>query len=703
MTRRGARSVVVSAVTLWALLGSVTFGQSGARNGEWRTYGGDLGNTRYAPLDQINRDNFKDLEIAWRFKTDSLGPRPEYNFQSTPLMVNGRLFSTAGSRRAVVALDAGTGELLWMHSENEGARGEAAPRQLSGRGLAYWTDGRDERILYVTPGYRLIALDAKTGVLISNFGTRGAVDLKLDDDQEIDLVTGEVGLHAAPVVAMDTIIIGAAHLVSFTPKSKTNVKGYVRAYDVRTGKRSWIFHTIPRPGEFGAETWDDKASLAFTGNTGVWAQISVDEELGLAYLPVELPTGDFYGGHRPGNGLFGESLVAVDLKTGKRKWHYQLVHHGIWDWDIPCAPILLDLTMNGKVVKAVAQPTKQSWVFLFDRVTGQPLWPIEERPVPQSDVPLEKTSPTQPFPTKPPAFDRQGVSIDDLIDFTPELRAEAVKLVSKYKLGPLYTPAIVSQADGPLGTLVMPSNNGGPNWPGGAVDPQTGILYIYSFTQVTARGLVHDPERSDMEYILGTATTPGAGGAAGGRAGAGGRGGGGGGGRAGGGRAGAGRGDTEFGEGGFGRGLTVQGLPLVKPPWGRISAIDLGKGEIVWQVAHGETPDAVRNHQALKGLTIPRTGRSNGRIGTLVTKTLVIAGEPGFFTTPAGVRGAMLRAYDKATGAEVGSVYMPAPQTGSPMTYMLNGQQYLVIATSGATSAGELLAFKLPSESISPR
>ena len=312
-----------------------------------------------------------------------------------------------------------------------------------------------------------------------------------------------MGLHAAPVVAGDTIIIGAAHLVSFSPKSKTNVKGYVRGYDVRTGKRSWIFHTIPRPGEFGAETWDDPASLAFTGNTGVWSQISVDEELGLVYLPVELPTGDFYGGHRPGNGLFGESLVAVDLKTGKRKWHYQLVHHGIWDWDIPCAPILLDITMNGRTIKAVAQPVKQSWIFLFDRVTGQPLWPIEERPVPQSDVPLEKTSPTQPFPTKPPAFDRQGVSVDDLIDFTPELRAEALKLVSRYKLGPLYTPPIVSKWDGLLGTLVMPSNNGGPNWPGGAVDPQTGILYIYSFTQITARGLIHDPERSDMEYIQG--------------------------------------------------------------------------------------------------------------------------------------------------------------------------------------------------------
>jgi quinoprotein glucose dehydrogenase len=677
MKRRGRLCTGCAVVTLGMVLAATPLpAQSGARNGEWPTYGGDLGNTRYSPLDRITRDNFNDLEIAWRFKTDSLGPRPEYNFQSTPLMVNGRLYTTAGSRRAVVALDPETGEMLWMHSEHEGARGEAAPRQLSGRGLAYWSDGREERILYVTPGYRLIALDAKTGVPIPGFGTRGVVDLKLDHDQEIDLVTGEVGLQSAPVVAGNTIIIGAAHLVSFAPKSKTNVKGYVRGYDVRNGKRSWIFHTIPRPGEFGAETWDDKASLAFTGNTGVWAQISVDEALGLAYLPVELPTGDFYGGHRPGNGLFGESLVAVDLKTGRRKWHYQLVHHGIWDWDIPCAPILVDLTMNGRTIKAVAQPTKQSWIFLFDRVTGQPLWPIEERPVPQSDVPLEKTSPTQPFPTRPPAFDRQGVSVDDLIDFTPELRAEALKLVSRYRLGPLYTPAIVSKWDGLLGTLILPSNNGGPNWPGGAVDPQTGIIYIYSSTLITARGLIHDSERSDMEYIEGTASAPTAS-----------RGGG----------AGSGRGRRAGGEGeGSGRGLLVQGLPLVKPPWGRISAIDLNKGEIVWQVAHGETPDTVRNHPALKGLTIPRTGRPNGRIGTLVTKTLVIAGEPGFSTTPAGVRGAMLRAYDKATGAEVGAVFMPAPQTGSPMTYLLNGQQYLVVATSGAASSGELLAFKLP-------
>ncbi|HZS51257.1 MAG TPA: PQQ-binding-like beta-propeller repeat protein, partial [Bryobacterales bacterium] len=278
------------AVIAWHLATALAASaQTGAKDGEWRTYGGDLGNTRYSPLDQINASNFKDLEVAWRFKTDSLGPRPEFQFEATPLMVHGKLYSTAGSRRAVIALDAATGELLWMHSENEGARGEAAPRQLSGRGLAYWTDGKEERILYVTPGYRLIALNAKTGVPIASFGKNGVVDLKQDDDQDIDLVTGEVGLHAAPIIAKNVVIVGAAHMSGSVPKSKKNVKGYVRGFDVRTGKRLWIFHTIPRPGEFGIETWE-KDSWSYTGNAGVWGQISVDEDLGLAYLPVELPT-----------------------------------------------------------------------------------------------------------------------------------------------------------------------------------------------------------------------------------------------------------------------------------------------------------------------------------------------------------------------------------------------------------------------------
>jgi len=661
--------------------------QSGAKDGEWRTYGGDLGHTRYSPLGQIKAANFNQLEIAWRFKTDHLGPRPEFQFESTPLMVHGRLYTTAGSRRAVVALDAGTGEMLWMHSENEGARGEAAPRQLSGRGLAYWTDGKEERILYVTPGYRLIALDAKTGAPIPGFGNAGMLDLKLDDDQEIDPITGDVGLHATPTIAKNVVIVGAAHLSGGAPHSRKNVKGYVRGFDVRTGKRLWIFHTVPRPGEFGIETWE-KDSWSYTGNTGVWGQISVDEELGIVYLPVELPTGDYYGGHRPGQNLFGESLVAVDLQTGKRKWHYQLVHHGIWDMDIPCAPMLVDITINGRPVKAVAQPTKQAFLYVFDRVTGKPIWPIEERPVPKGDVPGEWYSPTQPFPTKPPAYDNQGVSIDKLIDFTPELRAEAVKLVSQYKIGPLFTPPVVSKAEGPLGTIVSPGAQGGTNWPGGAYDPETHILYVFSETVTTVMSLLppNDPKVSDMNYVQGRAgqgvrvvRPMGAAPERGGRGGPG--------------------SDSELafnpaGEGG-GRGLTVRGLPIIKPPYGRITAIDLDRAEILWQIAHGETADNIRNHPDLKGLNIPRTGRP-GLLGPLVTKTLVICGEAGLFTTPSGRRGAMLRAYDKQTGKEVGAVYLPAPQSGSPMTYLLNGEQYLVVAVSGGNYSGELLAFRLP-------
>src|SRR6202140_3511935 len=480
---------IVPVVSLLAGSAIPIAGQSGAKSGEWTTYGADLGNTRYSPLDQIAAGNFNTLEVAWHFKTDSLGPRPEYQFESTPLMAHGVVYSTAGPRRAVVALDAGTGELMWMHSEREGARGVAAPRQLSGRGLAYWTDGREERILYVTPGYRLIALNAKTGAPVAAFGKNGVVDLKQDDDQEIDLVTGEVGLHSTPVVAKDVVIVGAAHLTGGDPKSRNNVRGYVRGFDVRTGKRLWIFHTIPRPGEYGSDTWE-KDSLAYTGNTGVWGQISVDEDLGLVYLPVELPTGDYFGGDRPGKGLFGESIVAVDLQTGKRKWHYQLVHHGLWDMDIPCAPILADITINGRTVKALAQPTKQSFLYVFNRENGEPIWPIEERPVPQGDVPGEKYSPKQPFPTKPPAFDNQGVSSDSLINFTPELRAEAEKLVEKYRIGPLFTPPSVSEIDGPLASITSPGSTGGANWPGGSYDPETHTVYLFSQSAIAILGLV---------------------------------------------------------------------------------------------------------------------------------------------------------------------------------------------------------------------
>jgi quinoprotein glucose dehydrogenase len=668
MTRR--RRVLSLAAVLLAAWTAAPRGQAGAARGEWPTYGGDLGHTRYAPLEQITAANFSDLEVAWRFKTDNLGPRPEFNFQSTPLMVRGRLYSTGGTRRAVVSLDAATGELLWIHSEDEGPRAAASPRQLSGRGLAYWSNGADERILYVTPGYRLVALDARTGLPIAGFGRNGSIDLKADLDPALDLITAPIGLHATPTVAGDVVIVGAAFETGANPRSRRNVKGAVRGFDVRTGKRLWIFRTIPEPGEVGHETWEND-SWAYTGNTGVWAQISADEELGLAYLPVELPTHDYYGGARPGDGLFGESLVAVDYRTGERKWHFQLVHHGLWDMDIPCAPILADIRVNGRTIKAVAQPSKQGFLYVFDRVTGRPVWPIEERPVPQGDTPGEKYSPTQPFPTRPAPYDRQGLAVDDLIDFTPELRAEALKAIAQYKIGPLFTPPAVSRADGPIATLAMATQAPATNWPGGSYDPETHIAYVYSQSAVATLGLVPPAEgvADGVRYHQGTVLT--------------------------GARRTGGSGSATAQAGGAATAPTVQGLPLIKPPYGRISAIDLDTGSILWQVPHGDTPDAIRNHPALKGLNIPRTGRP-GNVGTLVTRTLVIAGEPGFGPTPSGQRGSMLRAYDKRTGSDAGAVYLPAPQTGSPMTYMLNGRQYLVVAISGGSYSGELLAFRLP-------
>lgn len=675
MNQRSRWLVKLSVVALLVGGASVSMrGQWAPKLGEWPTYGGDLASTRYSPLDQINASNFSKLQLAFRFKTENLGPRPEFQFQGTPLMVNGRLFTTAGTRRAAVALDAATGEMLWMHSVNEGKRGEAAPRLLSGRGLSYWSDGKEERVIYVTPGYQMVALDAKTGQRVAGFGTNGIVDLKTGLDQEgLDLTTAEIGLHAAPIISKDIIVIGAAHREGGFPKSKNNVKGYIRGFDVRTGKRVWVFHTIPMKGEAGFQTWDPDAAQ-YTGNAGVWAQMSADEELGIVYMPVELPTGDYYGGHRhgatkgPEANLYSESLVALDIKTGQKKWHYQLVHHGIWDHDIPCAPILMDLVVDGKPVKAVAQPTKQNWLYVFDRATGKPVWPIEERPVEKGDVPGEWYSPTQPFVTKPPAYERQGVTVNDLIDYTPELRAEAEKLVSQYKIGPIFTPPVVSKWEGPRGTLMLPDVTGGANWQGGSFDPETKRFYIFTNVTITTIGLLPPNEgQSDMLFGRGAARNPNpppapaAGAPAAG--------------------------------GGGGGGLNIRGLPLVKPPYATITAIDMNKGEQLWRIAHGDTADNVKNNPALKGLTIPRTGRQ-GRIGVLTTKTLLIAGEGGFNTTPDG-RGAYLRAYDKATGAEAGQVFMPAPQTGSPMTYMWNGTQYIAVAVSGPGFAGELLVYKL--------
>ncbi len=672
----GVAAVVGAAAVVFSAAGSRADAQAGrppAPRGPstaWPTYGGDLASRRYSAADEITKDNFNRLEIAWRLKTDFLGPRPDTLYSATPLLVDRVLYTTAGMRRAAVALDAATGEMLWMHAENEGARGVNAPRTGAGRGLAYWAGGTDRRIIYVTPGYRMVALDAATGRPVPSFGQNGVVDLKLESDQEVDLDTTELGLNATPLIVGDVVVVGAAHRPGAAPRTMRNAKGYVRGYDVRTGRRLWIFHTIPRPGEFGYDTWLENSAES-NGNTGAWAQMSADADLGLVYVPVEMPTGDYYGGNRPGNTLFGESLVALDVKTGRRKWHYQTVHHGLWDFDLPCAPILVDMTVGGRTVKALAQPTKQAFLFVLNRETGEPIWPIEERPVPQSTAPKERSSATQPFPTKPAPFDLQGVTENDLLDLTPALRAEAIEVAKRYRMGPLFTPPVVSSLDGPLATLQVPADVGGANWPGGALDPESNFLYIHSHTAVFLNGLVPaDPARSDMGYVSGQARAGGAGPNAGG-------------GRAGGPASGRG-------------GATVQGLPLLKPPYDRITAYNMNTGDLVWQKAHSSTPDEIRNHPALKGVTLPRLGQP-GRtfIGVLATKTLLIAGEGGVHTNEAGRRVALLRAYDKRTGDDVGAVEMPAKQTGSPMAYQLDGKQYIVLAVSGNDGA-ELLAYALP-------
>jgi len=685
-------------------------------NGDWPHYTADIRGSRYSPLNQIDASNFNKLEVAWRFKTDMLGPRPEYKLEGTPLAINGVLYTTGGTRRSVVALDGKTGELIWAHSLREGKRAGVAPRQLSGRGVSYWTDGRgDDRVLYVTTGYRLVALNARTGAMINSFGKNGIVDLKegvvFGAGQQIDLETGEIGVHSTPAIVKDVAIIGSSMREGATVGTHNNTKGLVRAFDVRTGKLLWTFKTIPLPGEFGNDTWE-RDSWAINGNVGVWSQITVDEELGLVYLPVETPTSDFYGGHRPGNNLFAESIVCVDLKTGQRKWHYQIVHHPIWNYDMSSAPLLADINVNGRAIKAVAVPGKQAFLFVFDRVTGQPVWPIEERPVPQSDVPGEKTSPTQPFPTKPPAYARNYLKVpDELIDFTPELRAQALKNLERYKVGPwMYNPAVLGNVNGILGAINMNNAVGGTNWPGASYDPELHTVFAQANNAgLTATSLVEPPKGfSDIRYVSGVAgrpfqevigpgdccaadspraqaqaaaqaaaaraaATPGAAGGAAAPA-----------------APGAG--------GGGGGGLLVDGLPLVKPPYGVLSAVNLDRGEITWQVPHGDTPDNVRNHPALKGLNIPKTGQVGvGGVGLMVTKTLVVMGDPQVTTTPEHPRGAMLRAYDKATGKEVGALLMPAPQSGSPMTYMLEGKQYIVVAISGGNYSGEYVAFTLPS------
>src|SRR5579871_3000966 len=585
---------------------------------EWPIYTADLAGSKYRPLDQINASNFNKLEVAWRFKTDNLGTRPEYKLEGTPLMVNGHIYTTGGTRRSVVALDAKTGEIEWVHTLREGQRAAIAPRQLSGRGVAYWSDGKgDDRVIYVTTGYKLTALNAKTGMMIPTFGENGQVDLKkgmyTGTGKPIDLETGEAGLHSTPVIANDVVLVGSSFKEGMTVVTRDNTKGLVRAFNVRTGKLIWTFHTIPKKGEPGYETWEN-GSADYNGNTGVWTQMTVDPVAGLAYLPVESPTSDYYGGERPGDNLYGESLVCVELATGKKKWHFQIVHHPVWDYDISSAPLLADVVIDGKPRKVVAVPSKESFLYVFDRQTGAPIWPIEERPVAQSDVPGEKTSPTQPFPTKPPAYARNFIKVpDDLIDFTPEMRADAIDRLKRYRLEGMFTPPVVGDPNGKwLGGISLGNASGGTNWPGASYDPELHTVFAQAAQAfVTPISLRTPPEGfTDIKYVSGrndqpwrVAEGPGFGSAAdapqrGGRgagappptpaadAGA----------ARGRGRRGNADGAAPAagatppaggGGGGFNNPLQIENvLPIVKPPYGVISAVNLDKGDISWQVPY---------------------------------------------------------------------------------------------------------------------
>jgi quinoprotein glucose dehydrogenase len=575
------------------------------------------------------------------------------DFRSTPLMIRGLLYAS-NSIGLVEAFNAGTGTTAWVQPPfpDEPRQGLAGD---STRGIAYWTDGRIERIFSIRGEY-LVALDLRTGRPVASWGQGGRISLKNGLGPRATTYLSRGGPH----VCADVVMAGG--YMSDVVTRKEQAPGNVQAFDVRTGQPRWQFQVIPRPGEVGNETWEND-SWAYSGAANLWSLISADEEAGLAYFPLSSATNDMYGGHRPGDNLFANSLVCVKCATGERVWHYQIVHHDLWDYDLPSAPILANITVDGRAIKSVVQLTKQGFAFVFDRLTGQPVWPIEERPVPTSDTPGERTSPTQPFPTKPPPFERQGVSIDDLIDFTPALRAEALELVKQYRIGPLFTPPSIrtDQPGTTRGTVQNPGSVGGADVQGAAFDPDTQTLYVPSITApLLADILKGDPARTNFNYTPGVRAYP----------------------------------------------PGPQGLPLLKPPYGRITAIDLSGGTIKWQVAHGNGP---RDHPLLKPLNLPPLGNP-GRGGVVATKTLLFAGEGDYAMVRAGARllpempisiapgagGKMFRAFDKATGAVVWETELPAGTTGAPITYMHDGRQFIVVAIAGLEHEQEFVALSLP-------
>jgi glucose dehydrogenase len=637
-------------VTFVCALGTATVQ---TQSGEWRSYSGDPGSRKYAALDQINKNNVNSLKIVWRrpavdaqYAAADPQLQVQNNFRVTPLMVGGVLYSPNGIG-LVEAFHPGTGKTIWVQ---EAPGGPDGLRGDSTRGLAYWR-GRDDERVFVQRGETLMALNAKTGRRYAEFGLGGSVNLRLGPEP--------YRWTGSPQVCRDVVIVGSS--MSDSPARKEATPGDVRAFDARTGTLRWTFHVIPRAGEPGVDTWKDN-SWEYTGHANLWSLISVDEDLGYAYLPLTSPTSDMYGGHRPGDNLFSDSLVAVNCRTGERVWHYQLAHHDLWDYDLPAAPVLADIKVDGRSVKAIVQVTKQGFAFVFDRVSGKPVWPIEERPVPQSNTPGEQTSPTQPFPTKPPPFERQGVTIDDLIDFTPQLRAEAIEIVKHYVIGPVFTPPSI-KGSGPndtKGTIQLPGSVGGADWQGAALDPDTGILYVESITGPFIADIVPgDPTKTNLAWVHGTREYPPA----------------------------------------------PMGLPLLKPPYGRITAIDLNRGALLWMVANGDGP---RDHPLLKSLNLPPLGNP-GRSAPLVTKTLLFVGEgdsimadpgrvpPGMpLAFAPGAGGRKFRAYDKATGKVLWETELPAGTTGAPMSYMFQGKQYVVVAVGARDHAAEYVALSLP-------
>jgi len=637
----------IATCTISLLLSATSQAQRGTSGGQWPNHSGDKGSTKYAPLDQINRSNVRNLHVAWRRPAVADELREQHHelkfsnlFRSTPLMINGVLYASDGIG-LVEAFDPATGRTLWVQESTD--PGPEALTGTSTRGIAYWRNGADERILSVRPPY-LYAINLKTGELIRSFGEAGKVDLRTGLGPQPQ----PFNFTSAPLIVKDIAVIGSS--IADNPNLKEGTRGDVRGYEIKTGKLRWTFRTIPGEREFGVETWEGR-SWEYTGAVNAWSNLSADEELGYIYLPLTSPTSDMYGGHRLGNNLFSDSLVCLKAETGERVWHFQLVHHDLWDYDLPAAPILADIRVNGKPIKAVVQVTKQGFAFVFDRVTGQPVWPIEERPVPQSATPGERTAPTQPFPTRPAPFERQGVSVDDLIDFTPELRREAIDITKRYVVGPLFTPPSI-KGDAPndtKGTLQLPGSVGGADWNGAALDPETGILYVPSVTGTFAADLVSgNTVKSNLQYVHGT---------------------------------------REFVTG-------PRGLPLFKPPYGRITAINLNTGDQVWMKPNGDGP---REHPAIKHLNLPPLGQP-GRASPLLTKTLLFIGEgdPINVRTPPGGGGRKFRAYDKASGAVVWEMEFPAGTTGAPMTYMYKGKQYIAFAIGSNEHQAEFVALALP-------